>query len=98
MDAQQVCEMLIMKVKSSDLNFILEESPFSVNISLKKSFIQKRNGGYLPKRSNLLDEAAANKSLTQEILKESLDRFYLEREAFEETVSELSDKLQKSKA
>ena len=99
MDAHQVCEMLIMKVKSSDLKFIIEESPFSVNISLEKSFIQKRNGGNLPKRSNLLDEAAANRSLAKEntALKESLDRLNLEREALEETVSELSYKLEKSK-
>ena len=37
------------------------------------------------------------KVLPKKILKGSLDRFDLEREAFEETVSDLRDKLEKSK-
>ena len=89
MDAHQVCELLILKVKSSELNYILEESPFSVNIRLKKSFIKKKNGESLNcanfNRSNLVDEAAEKKS------------FDKEREALEETISDLSDKLEKSK-
>ena len=44
MDAEIVFENLLQQVKSSKLNFKLEQSPYSAFISLKKSFLTDRNG------------------------------------------------------
>ena len=52
---------------------------------------------HIPTEVICLTKLLQIKVLPKKILKESLDRFYLEREAFEETVSELSDKLEECK-
>ena len=44
MNASQVCDFLIRTLKSSCLNFYLQETPFAVNINVKKTFIQNRAG------------------------------------------------------
>ena len=44
MDAVQTCEIILKHVKDSSLNFNLTESPFSVIINIKKSFIKDRIG------------------------------------------------------
>ena len=40
MSAQDVCEKLVNQVKSSNLNFVVRETPYSVFITLRKSFIK----------------------------------------------------------
>ena len=42
----QICDQLLYLVKNSNLNFELQETPFSLNLQLKKSFAQhwKRTG------------------------------------------------------
>ena len=44
MDANQTCEILLSLVKKSNLNFSLSESPFSVSLTIKKTFIKDKNG------------------------------------------------------
>ena len=44
MDANQTCEILMSYIKKSNLNWSITESPFSVSITLKKSFIKKKDG------------------------------------------------------
>ena len=44
MDANQTCDILINLVKKSNLNFSLSESPFSVSVTIKKTFIKDKNG------------------------------------------------------
>jgi myosin heavy subunit len=44
MDATNIFENLLQQIQSSHLNFKLELSPFSANISLKKSFIRNKSG------------------------------------------------------
>ena len=44
MDAKNVADMMVSSVKKSNLNFILQESPFSLNISIRKSFIKNKDG------------------------------------------------------
>ena len=43
MDAKTVCENLLSTIRSSGLNFVLSETPFSVNIVLKKTFIYSKD-------------------------------------------------------
>lgn len=44
MDANQACDVLVSHLKQSNLNWNLVESPFSLTINLKKSFIKDREG------------------------------------------------------
>ena len=44
MDANQACDVLVSHLKLSNLNWNLVESPFSLTINLKKSFIKDREG------------------------------------------------------
>ena len=37
----ETCEILLNQVKNSKLNFILSETPYSVNICLKKRFVKE---------------------------------------------------------
>ena len=54
MDASTIFENLLQQIQNSQLNFKLELSPFSANISLKKSFVRTRSGNLLPRSlSNL---------------------------------------------
>ena len=49
MDAKTVCENQLSTIRKSDLNFVLSETPYSVNIVLKKTFIQSQ---YVSKRAS----------------------------------------------
>ena len=44
MEASTTFENIIQQIQNSHLNFKLELSPFSANISLKKSFIRNKAG------------------------------------------------------
>lgn len=46
MDANQTSEVILNLVRKSNLNFNIIESPFSVTITLKKSFIKNKNGTF----------------------------------------------------
>ena len=43
MDAVGTCDMLINSVKSSNLNYYLNETPFQVTITIKKTYVQRYN-------------------------------------------------------
>ena len=44
MDAVQTCEIFLSNLKRSNLNFSLIETPFAVEIKIKKTFIKERSG------------------------------------------------------
>jgi hypothetical protein len=44
MDLNLICEKLLCQLKTSGLNYSLTESPFSVNITLRKSFVKNKSG------------------------------------------------------
>ena len=44
MNASQACDLLISQLKYSNLNFMLSESPYSVNLSIKKTFTVTKEG------------------------------------------------------
>ena len=41
MDAAGICDLLISSIKASNLNFYLSESPFQVQVTIKKSFVKR---------------------------------------------------------
>ena len=44
MDANSAVDMIVSTVKTSNLNFLIQESPFSLQINLRKTFIKNKNG------------------------------------------------------
>lgn len=44
MDANQTCDLILIYIKKSNLNWNITESPFFVSITLKKSFIKNKDG------------------------------------------------------
>jgi hypothetical protein len=44
MDASQTSDLILSIIKKSNLNFSLSDSPFSVTIQVKKTFIRDRDG------------------------------------------------------
>ena len=104
MDSIQTCDLLLNLVKNSNLNFSLTESPFSVTINIKKSFIKDKNGivrvsnigGFSRYNCQSIDE---NQILQEEnkSLKTVLAQHKDENEALSDTIHELGIKLEKAK-
>ena len=46
MDASQRSDLILSLIRKSNLNFSLTESPFSVSILIKKSFIKNKDGSF----------------------------------------------------
>ena len=69
-DASKICDVILANIKSSNLNFSLTESPFSVQISLRKTFITDKNGT----RISGIFEKKSSKPLS------SIDRLLIENE------------------
>ena len=44
MDANQTNVLLLNIIRKSNLNFNIQESPFSITVTLRKSFIKEKNG------------------------------------------------------
>ena len=47
MDAKETCESVLSYIRKSNLNWNIVESPFSVTITLRKSFIKNKDGSLL---------------------------------------------------
>ena len=62
MSASKTFEVIIDQIKSSNLNFHIQQSPFSAVISLKKTLIKDRSGFTLkpPTSSSVLLQKAEN--------------------------------------
>ena len=48
MDAIRAAEVIIACVKNSNLNFQIQELPFSLQINIRKTFIKHKNGDAKP--------------------------------------------------
>ena len=77
MDASQTCDILVNHLKMSNLNWNLVESPFSVTISVKKSFVKDKFGQ--PQTSGLSSQNVDQEELNQlrrenKSLQKALDR------------------------
>jgi chromosome segregation protein len=91
MDAISTCEIILNQLKATNLNFVLQETPFSAFITIRKSFIKSfhRNvpGKQLSseKKNQLSDEnikalVAENEFLKSELKKEKNRSCILEEE------------------
>ena len=96
MDPAQISDILLTKIKKSNLNFNLSETPFAVSINIKKSFIRDKNGapiypsaGFSESQNFALEENKA--------LKIAIAQYQSEQEALEHATHNLSLKLEKAK-
>ena len=94
----ETCDIILSYVKRSNLNFQLTESPFAVNIAIKKSFIRDKSG---LERHPCFDKIAVgmkheNQSLVALncALETSLYNKDAEMEALKKTISELEMKIE----
>ena len=102
MDPFEASEIVLSQIKNSNLNFKIQESPFSIHVNIKKSFITSKNGDPLHFNrhfEDLSEAASQNKKLLKENenLKEALEANKTELEDLNTVVNELGIKLEKAK-
>ena len=104
MDPSETCDLLLRHIKKSNLNYNLSESPFSVMISIKKSFIKDKNGSLrFPLFSELAPQTYPVKNEDQTLsskniaLKATLAQYEVGKEASDHVLQDLDIKLQKAK-
>ena len=102
MDPFEASEIVLSQIKNSNLNFKIQESPFSIHVSIKKSFITSKNGDPLHFNrhfEDLSEAASQNKKLLKENenLKDALEENKTELEEMNTVVHELGLKLEKAK-
>ena len=96
MDARNTSDLLLSLVKKSNLNFSIKESPFSVLISIRKSFI-KLNYGSQNVDNSLESFIASRKVDDNNTLLEALANLESENEDLTKANHELGIKLEKTK-
>ena len=63
----ETCEQIVQQIKASNLNFILNESPYSINISIKKRFQKiKPNSNF---SSKIIPNSTVKRETEQELIK-----------------------------
>ena len=107
MDANNAAAVIVNTVKKSNLNFYIQESPFSLFINLRKTFIKTKTGGLSPS-SNISNLEETNATIVEKVKVEKLENEntslgdaikHLEAENQEthNIVNELNKKLENSK-
>ena len=90
MDAIRAAEVVIACVKISNLNFHIQESPFSLQINIRKTFIKNKNGDdKLP--YDVIVEANNNEQ------KVNIENLKSQLQNTQEALHEVSVELEKSK-
>ena len=91
MDANEISDKILSYVKCSNLNYSLTESPFSILLSIRKSFIKYKSNNPPPFRvpGSLLDESKKLESV--------IKKYEIDLEESNNTIHELSLKLEKVK-
>ena len=98
MDANEMCDNIITEIKRSHLNYTLEETPFSVRLSIRKSFLKGKNGQVLwPLPKPKVTGSLSDLEVKNENLEAKLESVENERDSLGAALDELSDKLEKSK-
>ena len=72
MDANNATDVIVNTVKKSNLNFFIQESPFSLIINLRKTFIKTKTGLVLTSDLSEGEETAA--AIVDEVKVEKLEK------------------------
>ena len=75
MNASECCEKLLQQVKGSNLHYTLSENAFSVEIKIKKRFIdQKPASDLLQKSSSLQNQVSRNPFPEKKVLRKNIQK------------------------
>ena len=103
MEAKTISDMVVSYVKKSKLNYSIQESPFSLLINIRKSFIRNKQGDQLPPSSDTFSEMNTAKVKSDKIEEESLslktnvNHLEVALDASLKDLHDLSIKLEKAK-
>ena len=92
MDANYAAEIVISSVKKSNLNFFVQESPFSLVINIRKTFIKNKIGNVL--QPPTIDKTNEQRTKLEE---NSLEQLESQLNKTRNALHELSIELEKSK-
>ena len=100
---QNTCENLVNQVKNSNLNFLIfSETPYSVNICIKKRFIKEFSSSNFPAHQeiNALSNNSVKSNLIDEnkMLKLQIERLKAEKESNKEVIEMLEGKMEKAES
>ena len=97
MDAKITCEFLLKQLKSTNLNFILQETPYSVYLTIRKSFIKNLNTNNPSQTFNVSEETLNKKIADLEaenlLLKSNIFGHRSEMKNSEQTIIKLEEKI-----
>ena len=107
MDANNAAAVIVNTVKKSNLNFYIQESPFSLFINLRKTFIKTKTGGLSPS-SNISNLEETNATIVEKgkveklenentSLGDAIKHLEAENQETHNIVNELNKKLENSK-
>ena len=88
MDANNAADFIISSVKKSNLNFYLQESPFSLHINIRKTFVKNKDGHLLyPSSNDTSDDTIEQKLNIKKLKKEKSDIFTKLEDAMAENLA-----------
>ena len=97
MDTKITCEFLLKQLKSTNLNFILQETPYSVYLTIRKSFIKNLNTNNPSQTFNVSEETLNKKIADLEaenlLLKSNIFGHRSEMTNSEQTIIKLEEKI-----
>ena len=93
MNANTVAAMIVSTVQKSNLNFYIQESPYSVNINLRKSFIKNKNGATMLPHSSFIQN---NNEVNNASEKLKVEKLELENCSLNDVLRQLQVKLQEA--
>ena len=100
---KEVCENLLHQIKTSKLNFQLLETPYSVNICIRKTFLKEFSRDLttpgLNDSSNIIENANKSDPFEEvEKLKQSLAASEAEKQKCKQVIDILESKLEKAES
>ena len=93
MNANTVAAMIVSTVQKSNLNFYIQESPYSVNINFRKSFIKNKNGDTMLPHSSFIQN---NNEVNNASEKLKVEKLELENCSLNDALRHLQVKLQEA--
>ena len=100
--AELICETLVQQIRRSRLNFLISETSYGVNISLKKKIIKEASSGDIASvwRNFELFSGDKNDELVEEnkLLKKSIEKLESENETNKEIINILESKVEKAES
>ena len=97
MDAIQACDIVVATLKSSRLNFFLQESPFSITVNIKKTFIKNQAGSEIYPDVEDFSCIKCKMSVSNQVVKNTTGEIDDKDCDLKDTIQDLSIKLDKAK-